>query len=233
MIAQDKFGRRIFAPTYQVMLGHGRLLERRGYCESRNKPNLFWKNGDGGIVYFGDMRGTDMAPIWEDPSPMFYAIQPESMPDWQYKRLFKHEFDRLGICRLSFYEENEPGGTMFGEGGDGYCIGCGKDFQADGLYCTPKCERRDNERIEESRKRPCHVCKVLRLPDDLVRHHLDYARDVTITVCRSCHWRIHVGGRHPDLLPVDARPRPEPSRQPTTTPQRRAVSLRKPRSWRR
>ena len=207
MIAQDKFGRRIYSSVYQRLRKHGDVLERHGYRESAKSHNLFWKRGECGMVYFGDMRGTEETPIWQCPVPLFYAITTdEDMPDWKYKRLYKQEYERLGICRLSYYAENEPDGVMFGQGGDGYCVGCGKDFQDDGLYCTPDCERQDNERIEEHLKRPCHVCQGVRRIDELVRHHLDYARDVTITVCRSCHWKIHQGGRHPDLLPIDARP---------------------------
>ena len=133
----DKFGNEIYSKTYNRMLGYSRVLTRRGYFESTNKPNLFYKkDDDNNVIFFADMRGTEEVPIWEDSSPLFYAKFLNEIPQWKKKRLLEKEFFEVAICRLSFYDECEPDGWVFSEGGNGYCIICGKDFQSDGLYCS-------------------------------------------------------------------------------------------------
>jgi hypothetical protein len=44
---------------------------------------------------------------------------------------------------------------------------------------------------------------------DVVVHHLNYARNRTILVCRSCHAKIHHSKDNLNLKPVDKRPKPE------------------------
>ena len=194
----DKLGRQIYPKTYSKMLTYGRTLKKFGYRESLNKPNLFYrKDEDNGVVFFADMRGTDVVPVYEDPSPMLYAKFPDVMPTWKRKRIFEQEYGELPICRVSFYEEFEPEGLMFGDGGNGFCIVCGKDFHNEGLYCSPQCE----EAHKSLTKVRCRVCgKVLEYTQS-VEHHLNYAENKKITVCRSCHLKIHRGTKLPNLKP--------------------------------
>lgn len=111
----------------------------------------------------------------------------------------EQEYRALRICRLSFYEECEPEGLMFGEGGDGYCVVCGKDFQDEGLFCSKQCE----EAYGDFGKTRCQVCGKELTWDQALEHHLSYDDDKTITVCRSCHLNIHRGSKLPRLKPQD------------------------------
>lgn len=203
MEAKDKFGNEIYQATWDKMIGFARVLMARGYRESRSKPNLFYRSFAAGC-FFADMRGTEEVPIWSDPSPLFYVQWADSSPDtgWLRRRYALAEFNTLRFCRLSFYEEFEPGGLLFGEGGDGFCIVCGADFKSDGLYCSAQCQR-----VSESLgTTKCRVCgEVLKL-GQTIEHHLDYAEDKTIVVCRGCHMKIHRGSRFPALKPADKRP---------------------------
>ena len=140
MKPEDKFGKKIYQQTFQQMLHFGSILLRNGYSESKNKPNLFYRAESQDLVFFADMRGTDTIHIWEDPTPLLYVNFPESMPQWKRKRLIQKEHAILGIGRFSFFDECEPEGLMFGEGGDGYCIVCHKDFSDEGLFCSDQCK---------------------------------------------------------------------------------------------
>jgi len=197
----DKFGNPIYSKTYETMLGFGRLLTKHGYVESFKKPNLFYRKAEDGTVYFADMRGTDIVAIWEDPSPLFYWKFPEHVPEWKQRRLIKRELEELPILRLSFYEECEPDGLMFGEAGDGYCLVCGKDFQDEGNFCSALCK----EAFADLGKDVCRVCGKLMDYGEAIRHHLEYADEKTIIVCRSCHSKIHRGSKLPKLKPLDSR----------------------------
>jgi len=196
----DKFGQPIYQRTYDKMLRFGRILTSKGYVESKNKPNLFFRKTPE-VIFFADMRGTDVVSIWEDPSPLLYAKFPDGMPRWKQKRLLEEEYRELGICRFSFYEEFEPEGLMCGEGGDGYCIVCGKDFQDEGLFCSRQCE----EAYDDFEKTRCQVCGKELTWNQAVEHHLSYEENKTITVCRSCHVKIHRGSKLPKLKPIDSR----------------------------
>ncbi|MBU1449190.1 HNH endonuclease [Patescibacteria group bacterium] len=206
----DKFGNKIYPQTYNKMLGYSGVLKSHHYTESLRKPNLFYKH-DGQahfyskqytiVTFFADMRGTKEVAIWEDPSPLFYAQFTNSPPQWLQRRLAFTEFNELRICHLSFYDECEPDGLMFGEGGDGHCIVCGKDFQAEGLYCSPQCQEAD----KDLGKVKCRVCGKVLEYNQVIEHHLEYAENKTILVCRSCHLKIHRGAKLPRLKPIDKR----------------------------
>jgi len=183
----DKFGNKIYENTYKKMLHFGSILLRTEYKESKNKPNLFYKTVEKDLVYFADMRGTVIIPIWEDPTPLLYATFPESMPKWKRRRLLEQEHASLGIGRFSFYDENEPEGLLFGEGGDGYCIVCHKDFSGEGLFCSERCKKANEDLGKDS----CSVCGKELPFDKLIKHHIDYPENKTINVCRSCHLKIH------------------------------------------
>jgi len=72
MKPEDKFGRRIYPKTFLILQKYGNILTELGWKESKNKPNLFYKEFDE-IIVFADMRGTEIVPIWEDPCPLIYA----------------------------------------------------------------------------------------------------------------------------------------------------------------
>ena len=196
----DKFGKPIFIKTYDKMLGFGRILKNNGYVESRSKPNLFFRKALD-VVFFADMRGTEIVPIWEDPSPLIYARFEDTLPQWKKRRLFKQELDHLQIARLSFYEESEPDGLMFGVGGDGFCVTCGKDFKEEGNFCSERCA----EVYKNLGKTRCRVCGKSLDYSDVIEHHISYEENKTITVCRSCHGKIHMGNSLPKLKPHDVK----------------------------
>ena len=202
MRPRDKFDREIFPRTYARMLGFARILKKNGYIESRKKPNLFYKKTDLG-VFFADMRGTDIVPLWEDARPLFYMHENPGTPRWAKKRHMEEELRKLRICRLSWHDEFDPEGLFFQEGGDGYCVVCGKDFQGDGLYCSKQCATADKE-LFHSR---CAICGRPISSKTAVEHHLSYRANKTILICRSCHARIHFGATLPHLKPSDARPK--------------------------
>jgi hypothetical protein len=192
----DKFGHKIYENTYNKMLHFGSVLLRAGYQESKKKINLFFRKSEQSIIFFADMRGTDTIAIWVDPSPLLYATFPDLMPTWKRRRMMEQEHATLGIGRFSFYDECEPDG-LFGEGGDGYCIVCHKDFSNEGLFCSIKCE----EAYKELGKERCSVCGKELPYDKLILHHLSYPENKTINVCRSCHSKIHKGSSFEKLKP--------------------------------
>ena len=149
------------------------------------------------------MRGTEEVPVWEDPSPLLYPIFVDGLPRWKQKRLLRQQFEELRIARFSFYEECEPDGLMFGDGGDGYCATCGKDFQSEGDFCSTLCK----EAFTNLGKTVCRVCGKPLDFGQIIQHHIAYTDEKTFTVCRSCHGKIHSGGKLPKLRPIDRRPK--------------------------
>ncbi len=143
MIRQNKDGRPIYWDSiWHQMVETGKKLRKLGYKDSITKPNLFFKPIDTEIrslddklvhvkgALFADIRGTDIVPIWSDSRPLVYSI------DIPFK-IFLPEFillDRAGCSpRVSFYEECEPGGWMFGldKIPNGYCGRCGENILTD------------------------------------------------------------------------------------------------------
>jgi len=214
----------------------GRLLEA-GYKESKKKPLLFYMHTKD-CIFFADMRGTEIVPIWSDTSPLFYAQFINTCPDWKKRRILKLEMERLEkkgcYVRLSFYDECEPDGIMFNSEEDGYCKWCGKDFSDNGLYCGEKCElnaRRKDLRDIIGYATNCELCKrkiidgedeyreiVKLLPDlkdrivfsKVIEHHTSYKGDITMTVCSSCHAKIHQSNEWCWYKPVDSRTKQHP-----------------------
>lgn len=209
MIPVDKFGNKIYTKTYKKMLRYSHILKSHGYKESKKKPNLFYRHDDEEyfwgetdnqctkVIFFADMRGTESVPIWENTSPLLYARFTGNPPLWLKNRLLYEEFERLKICWLSYEVldlENPSSGI-------GYCVVCGKDFQNNGLYCSPSCEYA----MEELGKDRCRVCGKL-LPYNLLKqHHLSYTKkdEKTIEVCCSCHLKIHRGEKLRRLKPIN------------------------------
>ena len=190
------------------MLRYSRVLKFHGYKESRRKPNLFYRHDDElhfwgkmnyqytKVTFFADMRGTKSIPIWENTSPLLYASFKGNPPQWFKNRLLREELERLEICRLSHEAEFVLGRE---NSGDGYCIVCGKDFWDSGLYCSSSCE----EAMKDLGKERCQVCGKLLPYNHLISHHLSYADEKTIDICRSCHLKIHRGEKLRRLKPIN------------------------------
>lgn len=213
---KDKFGRKIYPKVFEKLLGYARVLEMHGYKESINKPNLFYKvkdrkwvkgptfengefkDGKYEIIFFADMRGTKYIPIWEEPYPHFYGKFPEGMPEWKKIRLMEEETNGIPILYISFSEQHD-----LAYEGNGYCKTCGKDFHADGLFCSKDCE----EIYNYLWKTRCQVCGKELDANDVIKHHINYYDDKTIIVCRSCHAKIHFGSDFLKLKPEDTRPK--------------------------
>ncbi len=82
---------------------------------------------------------------------------------------------------------------------NGYCTVCGKDFQEGGLYCSQQCQQAD----KDLGKVKCQICGKALGYNQVIAHHLHYAENKTISVCQSCHLKIHRGVKLPHLKPVD------------------------------
>ncbi len=129
------------------MKANGYVLMECGYFESSNKPNLFYRRGEG-ITFFADMRGTKGVAMWEDSPPWTYWTISSEIPKWKARRVVADEYYLLwGLgCRCTFsYMEKFEGEGLFDrcrwldetEGTidwpDGFCAECGKDFSSDGI----------------------------------------------------------------------------------------------------
>ena len=198
----DKFGQPIYERPFSIMKNFGRVLESYGYLESRNQPNLFYKKvfyeKKRWALFFADMRGTSEVPIWQEPSPLFYVkFSDVNLLKWQRNRIAQEEFFQLKICRDSYDFDLDSEYDLQGE--NGYCVVCGENFEDNGSYCSAICEEADQDLYRER----CRACgKILDL-NQCIEHHLSYKRNKTITVCRSCHQKIHRGKLLKRLKPVD------------------------------
>lgn len=230
MIRQNKDGRPIYKDwVWFRMVETGKKLRKLGYEESRTKLNLFYKpintevkskdrkyNIVKGAV-FADLRGTDIIPIWSDSRPLIYFT------DLPFN-IFIPEFillERSGCSpRVSFYDDCEPDGWMFGLDGipSGFCKRCGveiidevdweilrKDFIE--LYSQGIDQNLEVQYCETCRKieysmrdyrlqhyedfKSCQLCGT---KEGQVRHHINYNPEKIIRICRSCHGKIHHKG---------------------------------------
>lgn len=204
----DKFGNDIYSHIYDELCEYGARLKQAGYRESQNKPNLFYFQKTGGVTFFMDMRGTPQVKIWEDTRPLFYWNIELTMPNWAKRRMLKKERGRLlghrVPLRLSFYAGLGQGfssaddNTISNPLGwpDGYCRVCGTDMRADKKYCSEECER------DFLPSRFCEVCEDRLEWDGTIRHHVSYFPEDIVTVCRSCHNKIHMDESFsPELTP--------------------------------
>lgn len=213
MIREDKFGRRIYSnEIWLQMVATGEKLTKLGYAESLRKPNLFYSKRDYGF-FFADMRGTNFVPIWEDPVPMIYWNFESNVSHWKCRRLIEEELAKLKNnrvkCRFSDHIEDDPlfieaSGNLDPENLElywekGYCGYCGKDFQAEGRYCSTECE---NKQIEEW-KNTCEACREKIDFGKEIVHHVSYSPPETVLVHQSCHAKIHRSEQFPDLKPKD------------------------------
>lgn len=201
-------GRPIYPKTYVILLGIGKTLVENGYREKTNKPNLFYKHTEGGYFY-ADLRGTEIVPIYEDPTALFYAFL--EGPAWKQRRLWKREMEALHEqgcpIRLSFefattppFDEvssfvDESAGQFIWP--TGICYYCGKDFQDEGEYCSKECEEKD--RVRGLPK--CEICGKPVEYEQRIEHHTSYFPERIIIVDRGCHNVIHNTDKYPSLKP--------------------------------
>ena len=177
MIQQDKFGKHIPNSTFRIVKDIAERLERIGYIEMKNNPNLFcYKSGD--VTFYADFRGTNEVPIWIDPKPLIYWF-PKEVDENLWLSILSH-FELLGengiAKRISFYEEFELGGLTFDMSEftdeylskrfeipvfvfrdgmlsfvdqEGKCHNdqCGNKFNAPGFFCSDQCKRRYIRRL--------------------------------------------------------------------------------------
>jgi hypothetical protein len=211
---QDKFGRKIFSDSIWLqMQTSGNRLLTLGYKESFRKPNLFYLEKEFGF-FFANMQGTEIVPIWDDPSPLFHWQFKQGIPNWKCRRLVKEEIQRLRNsnvnCRLSFMIENDPifenAGGFIGENeliwNDGFCQSCGKDFGDEGAYCSKECE----EKVFDETRPTCPVCNN-KIKSNGEEHHIKYRPpEEKIFVHASCHYKIHNTDIYPNFKPKDKSP---------------------------
>lgn len=160
----DKKGRPIYAHIFAVLKKYGRKLDELHWIESVYKPNLFRKSF-GDVLIFADMRGTEVIPIWQEPYPLIY-VDDKCPEDWKMRRALRkaiEELEGVGIPhRFSFYDECESEDVFSGydvDFPDGLCRNCGKEFDADGLFCSEDCEKnhlsiqkqKEEERLAEEK----------------------------------------------------------------------------------
>lgn len=51
----------------------------------------------------------------------------------------------------------------------------------------------------------CKVCKKPIYSFEIIKHHTNYSKNTTVSVCTSCHLKIHRGKKNNSLLPKDKR----------------------------
>jgi len=152
MIAEDKFGRPIFDYIFNKLVRTGHYLTNHGYTEANYKPNLFYHKINN-VIFFADMRGTSDVPIWSAPIPLFYWIDEEDEKNrFLSNRIILEELNYLHLLRIEFrfaYEDMERAHYMDSDDIQvGICKECGKDFNDNGFYCSPKCK---NEYLTKQR----------------------------------------------------------------------------------
>jgi len=213
----DKFGRTLYPSAYRKLTKIGSQLEELDWKESKNKPNLFYKDFNGSII-FADMRGTDEVPIWESPFPLMYALN--EGPEWKRRNGLVKAIEELTNVevetRLSFYDSMEIDGLFGGpeeELPDGFCKMCETEItdgeREDGLFCSEHCEKafaqlQEMRREEETQRIKCALCGTTLdiWSKNTIQHHISYDPETTITVCRSCHGKIHSKHEnYPELAP--------------------------------
>lgn len=188
---EDKFGDRIPRPVFNKLCEYGARLKQIDYQESQSKPNLFYYSPTGGVTFFMDMRGTHIQRIRTSPTPLFYWNFELTMADWAKRRMLKAERERLLEHRIPFrraHWESDRGERLEGPfmWPDGYCQSCGKDIRSNDRFCSTDCER------DHSPDSFCEACDERLSNETKVWHHVSYFPEETVTVCRSCHNKIHM-----------------------------------------
>ena len=222
MKRQNKDGRPIYSNNiWYQMVENGKKLQKLGFEESINKPNLFYKiitseKGKNGII-FVDIRGTDVIPIWEEPDPIIYKNESLAFNEFM-KEVVKLKGSGVSI-RLSYYDSCEPEGWGFflNKIPNGFCKRCGKNIieevdwtilQYGGYnakiqenpyninievnHCTI-CKKMEYTKQEYKNKclKVADICELCGEKEAALTHHITYKPAKTIRLCRSCHGVLH------------------------------------------
>lgn len=230
MIRQNLDGRSIYYDSiWKTIKKIGEKLIKLGFKESNQKPNLFFnvlkknENYEQNQVYYADLRGTQIVPIWEDPRPLVYGSKVEISDFMKQTIILKRNGCKP---RGSFYDMFEPEGWGFllNDGiPNGYCTQCGKDIVdttnwallgenafeffekgivvAFEIYFCETCREMEYAKKEYRAKyfEIINQCEICNGKKDLVNHHITYVPEKIIGVCRSCHGKIH-GKKFPNPL---------------------------------
>ena len=230
----DKFGNTIFENTFSKLVKQGNALLSLGYKESGRKPNLFYRKFRRGM-FFVDMRGTELAPIWKETSGLFYLRFDEGcfLFRWKKNRIVKLEYARIEAhgCPLRESFEAHPGEMDYdpveNDEVDGYCQWCDCDMQNDDHFCSSECRGKGHRRELVKYIEDCSVCglckrKIVGRAYDIINkwpsesrpeiaaghehsHRPNYKYRRTISVCDDCLEEIRPGGKHPELVPIGIR----------------------------
>jgi len=217
MIPFDRFGRPIYSKLYVRLFNIGMKLKRLGYKESVRFPNLFVK-ALSGIVFFADLRGTELVPIWERPGVFFY-FKGDRLKS---KKVIVDEWISLNEkgCNpsIALSEEDEEGYLLDQCGYQlvqSYCSECSKEFfVCEGsryAQCSIECQKKATKRLLKKKREEMEflaekiVCTCCRRHPTIElsskfgvdfslecfdEHHICYELDQTVLVCKQCHGKI-------------------------------------------
>ena len=222
MNRQNKDGRPIYSDKiWSQIQENGAILQKLGYTESINKPNLFYKqltfNQDQNGLIFVDLRGTDFIPIWEDPDPIVYKNDALAFIDF-FKEVVNLKGSGVPI-RFSFFDSCEPEGWGFliNKIPSGFCKRCGKNIInvvdwtiLEGGAYNPKvqgnvidvkieinhckiCKKMEYAKREYRNNclKRADKCEICGEKNAELTHHITYKTAKTIRLCRSCHGVLH------------------------------------------
>lgn len=193
------------------------LAKENGYKEAKNKPMLYYKPLEDGVLFL-DFRNLKLLSGRIELRPQIYSQDiPQYLENREAKKLRRKELLRedtaVGYC--------------------GYCEECGKDMGEDYFVVDEKisyskaklCEGCFNRRIKyiqnlkelpkpiENKIKKCPFCGKIAVynfqgtygdyrPRGFVKHHTSYEPEETILICRKCERRIHQeDGFHDELKP--------------------------------
>ena len=219
------------------------ILISMKYREAQYKPNLFYKWAGaraGEFTFFCDLRDYGYVSFW--------CKSDKEMPTWIENRVtYKEEVKliRNGVLenrhsdnpclnnehKTSYYDhyalDYDPQFMNFE--GDGYCIACGRDIEANEYFCNENCRLKVKKRgleLDIIHSETCEACKrwivsnsekyndvVKLLPklrdkvvlSKVIEHHTCYEKDIKMIVCVRCHAKIH-SLDWCEYTPVDSRP---------------------------
>ena len=120
-------------------------LHNLGYDErNKQKPGLYSKRLQHCIAYL-DHRdiGGKSAGEQVEQGPMFYSFPMGGHATWERNREAMLEQLMLAAAGVKYRISIVSTQPLVGEIGyqNGYCKTCGKDFQADGVFCSDACAR--------------------------------------------------------------------------------------------
>ena len=116
------------------------MLDDLGYTETNwRKPGLYINRLQHCAAYL-DHRDAGGAAVG-DLIPVFSSYPLDGHPAWLCNREAMREQSRLAEAGLPYSVQGAPERPLVGEPGyqTGHCKTCGKDFQAEGIFCGNAC----------------------------------------------------------------------------------------------